>query len=812
MRARLSLFLLSTATLVFEIHLTRLFAVAQFYHFAFMIVSLALLGFGASGTLLALVPAWAQRQQPGPALSGSALASGLCMLGSYLLINGLPFDSFSITWDPRQAVILVAHYLALASPFFFSGLAVGILLTASPREAGRIYGVNLLGSATGCALALAAPAWLGGEGVVTLSAALAMSAALLPLDLAVPVRLARPAGALALGVLLFCGYDLGARLAGWPTASALTLRLSPYKSLSYALQYPGAAIIFQEWNAFSRVDVVQSRGVRSLPGLSYRYLQPPPPQHGLLVDADELSPIVLPGADPAFAGYLPVAIAFQLRPAAEALILEPRGGLDVTTALVLGAGRVTAVEANPLIVQAAWHVYGDPRVQTVIESDRSYLRRTTEQYDVVVLSLASSYHPIRSGAYSLAEDYRYTVEAFRDALARLKPEGLFVVTRWLQSPPSEELRAFALAVTALEQNSLDPAARIVTFRGYNTATLLVKVRPFSAAELAAIRAFAAARAFDLIYAPGLRAEESNRYNIQPEPIYFRTFTDLLNAGPREAWYARYPFEVAPPTDDRPFFGHFFKWSQAGQVLAELGRTWQPFGGAGYFVLLALLALALALAAGLLLLPATVRRWLRPGPSTGGAPSFPTLIYFGLIGLAFLLVEIPLIQQFILYLGQPAYAVTVVLFTVLFFSGIGSRLSSRFPHRPALGVLVALAFGLPFLLRPIFELTLGLAFPLRLGLSVALLAPLGVCMGLPFPKGIAWLLAREGEGRRPADASAAVPWAWAANGAASVVSSVVAALLALSFGFGFVLFVGASCYAGAWLTVIACPAQSPSRRL
>lgn len=807
MRVRPSLFLLSAATLVFEINLTRLFAVAQFYHFAFMIVSLALLGFGASGTLLALVPAWAQRQRPGPTLSSLGLACGLCMLGSYLLINGLPFDSFSITWDPRQAVILVAHYLALASPFFFSGLAVGILLTASPQDAGRTYGVNLLGSAMGCALALAAPAWLGGEGVVTLSAALAALAALIGhIDLTGLARTVRSAPALLM--LLFCGYDLGARLAGWPTATAMELRLSPYKGLSYALQYPDAAIIFQEWNAFSRVDVVQSRGIRSLPGLSYRYLQPPPPQHGLLVDADELSPIVLPRADPAFAGYLPAAIAFQLRPAAEALILEPRGGLDVTTALLLGAGRVTAVEANPLIVQAARHVYGDPRVRTVIESDRSYLRRSTEQYDVVVLSLASSYHPIRSGAYSLAEDYRYTVEAFRDALARLKPEGLFVVTRWLQSPPSEELRAFALAVTALEQTGLDPAARLVAFRGYNTATLLVKVRPFSAAELEAIRAFAAARAFDLIHAPGLRAEESNRYNIQPEPIYFQTFAALLDAGPREAWYASYPFEVAPPTDDRPFFGHFFKWSQAGQVLAELGRTWQPFGGAGYFVLLALLALTLTLALGLMLLPA-VR--LRPGSSSGSASPTPALIYFGLIGLAFLLVEIPLIQQFILYLGQPAYAVTMVLFTLLFFSGIGSRLSARFPHRPALGILVALAFGLPFLLPRVFELTLGLAFPLRLGLSVALLAPLGVFMGLPFPKGIAWMLAREGEGRRPAGASAAVPWAWAANGAASVVSSVVAALLALSFGFSWVLFAGASCYAGAWLTVIACPARSPSPR-
>jgi hypothetical protein len=826
-RARLSLFLLSAATLVFEINLTRLFAVAQFYHFAFMIVSLALLGFGASGTALALFPVWAHtsdRRGLGDraGLSRLSLACGVCLLGSYLLINWLPFDSFSIAWDWRQAVILAVHYLALASPFFFSGLAVGILLTASPHDAGRTYSVNLLGSAAGCVLALAAPLWLGGEGAVTLSGALAALAALIAdfkihlprislidSNTFVLIREIRGFKPLAPLVFLFCLYDLSARLIGWSTLPALELRLSPYKSLSYALQYPNATIIFQEWNAFSRVDVVQSRGVRSLPGLSYRYLRPPPPEHGLLVDADDLSPIVLPDSDPAFADYLPAAIAFQLRPDSDALILEPRGGLDVTTALAFGARRVTAVEANPLIVQAAQHVYGDPRVRVVIESDRSYIRRSTEQYDLVVLSLASSYHPIRSGAYSLAEDYRYTVESFQDALARLKPEGqgLFVVTRWLQNPPSEELRAFALAVTALERNGLDPAGRIVAFRGYNTATLLAKTRPFAAAELDSIRAFAADRAFDLIYAPGLRADESNRYNIQPEPIYYQAFVELLSADSRADWYANHPFDVEPPTDDHPFFGHFFKWAQAGQVLAELGKTWQPFGGAGYFVLLALLALALVMAAGLILLPAMrPTRFRKPRRS-----DMVGLSYFGLIGLAFLLVEIPLIQKFILYLGQPAYAVTAVLFTLLLFSGIGSQFSARVPRRLAPGILVALAFGLPFLLPRIFALTLGLSFPLRLGLTVLLLAPLGIFMGIPFPAGIAWLMDGEANESRLPNESAVVPWAWAVNGAASVVSSVIAALLALSFGFSWVLIIGAACYAGAWLTVIARPARSPSPR-
>ncbi|HKZ70950.1 MAG TPA: hypothetical protein VJ020_12770, partial [Anaerolineales bacterium] len=441
-----------------------------------------------------------------------------------------------------------------------------------------------------------------------------------------------------------------------------------------------------------------------------------------------------------------------------------------------------------------------PRVQVVIDSDRSYIRRSEEQYDVLILSLTGSYHPIRSGAYSLAEDYRYTVESYQDALARLKPDGVFVVTRWLQMPPSEELRAFALAVTALEGMGLDPAERIAAFRGYNTATLLVKTQPLTSAELDSIRAFAAGRAFDLIYAPGLRPDETNRYNILAESIYHQTFTALLSADSRADWYAAYPFDVAPPTDDHPFFGHFFKWSQAGQVLAELGKTWQPFGGAGYFVLLALLALALVMASGLILLPVAVIR----NPTTPVVGFRSTLIYFSLIGLAFLLVEIPLIQKFILYLGHPAYAVTAVLFTLLLFSGIGSQFSGRVPHRIALLILVALVLCLPWLLPLVFSLTLGAPFAGRLAVTTILLAPLGFLMGIPFPAGIAWLTSRAGNGSPSPAESMAVPWAWAVNGAASVVSSALAALLALSFGFSWVLIVGAICYAGAWVTVARSP--------
>ncbi|HEY3476103.1 MAG TPA: hypothetical protein VGK56_15930, partial [Anaerolineales bacterium] len=721
----LSLFLLSAATLTFEINLTRLFSVAQFYHFAFMIVSIALLGFGASGTALAVVPAL-QKGPPLQRLTQLAFATGISILVAFLLTNWLPFDSFSIAWDRRQVWILILHYIALAAPFFFSGMALGFLLGAFPASAGMTYAINLFGAATGCVLALLVPSFLGAEGTVILSIGLASLASLIS-----ALRLHRIWHPLVLGIcvlFLFSLFDLGLRAAGRPSFPFLELHISPYKSLSYALQYPGSEVIHRQWNAFSRIDIVRSGGIHSLPGLSYRYLQPLPSLDGLLVDGDDLSPIMQPSTESAFVAHLPNALAFHLRPQSSALILEPRGGLDVLTALALGSEQVTVTQINPLIVQAV-PVYRDPRVQVYVGSDRSYLRRAESEYDVIVVSLVSSFHPVRSGAYTLAEDYRYTVEAFEDALSHLSPGGLLVATRWLQDPPSEDLRLFALAVTALERSNANPRDQLVAFRGFNTATVLLKNSPYSAEELSSIRAFLGERAFDLSYAPDVQPEETNRYNILPESKYYQSYVELLRSNPREVFYETYEYDVRPPTDNHPFFGHYFKWAQAPQVIAEFGQAWQPFGGAGYFVIVALLLLAILLATVLILLPVAIRRRAKRAHRNSASPfSLSNLVYFGLLGFAFLFVEIPLLQRFILYLGQPAFAFTTVLFSLLFFSGLGSRFSDRIPVRLSLPVLVILTVATPLLLPGFFSATLGLPLTIRMGLTALILSPLGLLMG------------------------------------------------------------------------------------
>ncbi len=772
------LLLLSAATLAFEVNLTRLFSVSQFYHFAFMIVSLALLGLGASGTWLALFPRVFYR--PTPTLTLLSWGTALTMVGSYTLINRLPFDSFRVTLDPEQWGVLALHYLALATPFLCAGAATGLLLTVRSQAIGPIYGANLSGSAIGCLLAILLPPLVGGEGGVFITASLAGLAGLVFL---IPPR-TRTARLLAgLTILLTAACAIIAR-------RPPPLHLSPYKGLSYALQYPDARLVLTAWNGVSRVDVVEAAGIRSLPGQGFACRGEPPPQRGLFVDGNDQSPITQV-SDPAdlrpLTDCLLTSLPYRLRPGARALVIEPRGGFDVLVSLAEGAGSVTGVESNPLVAwgvqaQEEWggNPYGHSGVRLVIEDGRAFLARPGPSYDLILLSLTTTYHPTTSGAYSLAEDYRYTVEGFTAALERLDEGGILAFTRWLQVPPSESLRAMGLAVEGLERVGEEPDQCLAALRSYNQMLILARRGPFTPEELETVRSFAAARSFDLVYLPDIRPDEVNQHNILPAPDYYMAFGDLLRAGDRAAWLDAYPFDITPPTDDHPFFGHFFRWRQIGEVVEMAGHVWQPFGGAGYLVLLALLPVSAAAAGLTILLPLISRR--RTSRGLGAC------IPFGFLGLGYLFVELPLLQRFILFLGYPAAAMAVVLGTLLLFSGLGSLLSARVRFGPAMAGLVGLVLlyrlGLPLLSGPL----LALPFPARVGLTIVSLALPGTLMGVPFPSALSRM--RE---------SGLIPWAWGVNGAASVVASVLAAILALSWGLGQVLILGALCYLGAWVT-------------
>jgi hypothetical protein len=788
----------AAATLAFQVVLTRLFALAQGHHFTFMAVSLALLGAGASGTYLSLRPPSPERRQR--SLAGAAALFALATPAAYLAVNYLPFDAYRLAWEPVQLLWLMAYYLALTVPFFCSGLVGGAALAAWPGRAGPLYAASLLGSGLGPLLALAALATVGGPGTVFLASLLGWLGAIAALTPSSGIVVdARGAAALVIALALVGVATI--TLAVRPPA-LFDVQLGPYKSLYQALLYPGSQVVFQQWNAASRVDVVRSQGIRSAPGLSLAYRGGLPPQLGLLVDGDNLSPISRPPAqaqaDRSFTAYLPLALGFRLRPAARVLILEPGGGLAVLAALQAGARAVTVVQSNPTVVEVVGRrfaefdgaLYADPRVTVVVEEPRSFLRRNRTQFDLILLPLTDSFRPVTAGAYTLSEDYRYTVEALADALADLSPGGLLLAERWLQMPPSESLRLWSTAIAAVEGAAPGQPAgpRLLALRTLQTSLVGVAQAPLSAGDLAAIREYADQEQYDLIWLPGLRSEETNHFSRVPGDPYYQTFAGLLTAPDRAAFMAAYPYAITPPTDNTPFFFHFFRWQQTPQIVAMLGKSWQPFGGSGYLVLVVLLALVVILSAGLIVLPLLVR----PGNLPAGQTA--ALLYFALLGLGFLFVEIPLLQRFILYLGQPAYSFGVVVAALLAASGLGSRyLSARLPLRLALPLIAGLVVVYPWLLTGLFDLTLRLPFAGRVAITIIAILPLGALLGVPFPAGLARL-----DSSRPG----LIPWVWAVNGCASVISAVLAAMIALTWGLAVVLWAAAAAYGLAGVVVMS----------
>ena len=794
---------LSAGVLLLELTLTRVYSVTQGYHFAFLAVSLGLLGFGTSGTLLFLAPRlW--RRGGSLLLASAAGLFSLTAVGSYWALDAVPFDAYLLVIEPSMFGYLALYYLVPAVPFLFAGLALGGALSMTPGRTSGLYGASLAGSGVGALLALGGPA-AAGPGYALAAVSALGAAALLAFSSGAPIARLAWAGCASAGLVAV----------GLALPQVFEPDMSPYKTLPRVLDQVGSTLEWTGWNAFSRIDFVRAEALHQAPGLSLAFSGALPRQSAMTTDGDNLTSLTASApADADFTGFLPGAVAYGMVESPRVLVIEPGGGLDVLTALRHGAGEVVAVVGNPLeadllrgrAAEAAGRVFQRPEVTVAQTNPRTYLARRDDRFDVVVVSLRDAFRPITAGAYSLSENYRYTKEAFRDYVEHLAPGGVLVVTRWTQLPPSEEMRAAAALIEAMEDaRGADARDSLAAIRTLQTLTLVAKNGAFSAGELQAIREFSETRRVDLAYLPDLRAEEANRFFVLKEASYLDGLTRLLDKERRGDYYDSRQFDVRPTTDDRPFFFHLFRWRQTPDVVSRLGAEWQPFGGAGYLVVVAFLAVAVASSAALVLVPLLLRR-----AEAGGAPrsgsAWRPLVYFVGLGLAFLWVELPLMQRFILVLDHPTYSFGLVLFTLLVFSGAGSLLSPRLGRLrawtvPALGcAALAYAAGVGHAVEAILEAP----FAARVLLAVLLVAPLGVLMGMPFPVGIETL-----RRTRPD----LIPWAWGANGYASVVGSIMATLLALSWGFswaiaagGVVYFVAAAAYAPALRAVTPAAAE------
>lgn len=748
MRYTAGIFCIAASTLLLEISLSRIFSVLFFHHFAFLIISTALFGFGFSGVYLFFRKPSAEKLDRH--LAFAALLFGLSSLITYGILLVMPAQSEELMQRPELIIRLLLNYALLAIPFYFSGYVVSAILTSFPENSGKLYAFDLIGAALGCLSVL----WLipaaGASGAVVLASLIAGISSMI---FATQHRIV---------FLCAVGFVIGCLLL---LPQAEKMFVFPIRGIVES-KYPGRQVRtakpeYSAWSPISRIDVYPTNSANKI----------------ILLDGGSNVSSITP-----FNGNLAAlqprynwrVVPFVISHRTSACIIGPGGGEDVLNALSFRTESIDAVEMDPLIVKLVQGryrkfiggVFDQPGVNTVNDEGRSFLRRSQKQYDLIQQVHNISPIAIASGALNLSESYLLTKEAFQEYWDHLKPEGMLAINRW------GVVRAASIASEVLEVNGVhDPENyAIVTSRQKSGTDIsfYLKKGKFNDGDLK--------RLFESQDALGIRIDYAPHPNYQTNKnIYYR----LLSIASRDAFIKEADIDLSAPTDDRPFFDHIQRlgsFQQSSSVVPnELNRVLR-FLNRGELALFTLLGEAAVLSSLFILLPV-----IRFGKHSSSISRWSVLAYFSALGLGFILIEISLIQKHILFLGQPVYSISSVLFSVLLSAGIGSYLFQTYFRDGSERLwltLVPITLGIlllvELLLMPfVFHFFLGSSKVIRFGISAILIAPLGLVLGIPFPLGIRILGIRAPE---------IIPWGWALNAYATVIGSILAVMFAILLGF------------------------------
>ena len=731
----IGIFLVTLSGLMFEIGLTRIFSATIWYHFAFVAISVALLGWGLGGFALHL-------------LRGRVtLSRERAALFTFLYGLSIPLALWLIVRLPFHPDRLAFYFGVSLAPFFLAGITLSMLFAVGREIAGRLYFADLLGASLGALAVTFLLSWLGGE-----TAILAVSIAPLVAAALFAARFRIPSLAAALLVLVAIGVN--------ERTGLFKIRSAPTKGLyRHMAATPGSKIALTGWNAYSRIDAVT--------GFESPYLA------RLYIDSDAWTNILEWDGDVASVSGMREeyrALPFRLvPPKPRTLVIGPGGGSDVLFALAAGSEKVTAVEMNPLMLRfvrsfggRAGSLYDHPQVEAVLSEGRTFIRRTDRSFDVILMGFVDSWAAVASGGLSLSENHLYTVEAFRDYLDHLTPDGQLLILRWDVDAP--RLVSNAVALLGPEEAGKRVAVLLETREGDREdppqMIFMLKKRPWTEDETARMAAWPGVQP---VIVPGRHVEE-------PYASLFAGRTSFAD------YVDRAKARVDPVFDDRPFF---------------FARA-KPWGLPGAMRRAFLWILAPVLVLCVLFLVFGKPKGERVGPYAA------SVAYFASLGVGFIAVELALLQHLTLLLGHPIFTLSILLFTLLAFGGVGSMASPRFRLGPVcLGVAalaVAYAFALPRVVPSLLPLPLGA----RIAIAILVVAPLGFLMGMPFPRGL------QSTGRGPFPLP---PFYWGLNGIFSVVGSMATMVTAVVFGFTWAMVGGAAFYL---VAALASRALSPAR--
>ena len=795
-----AVFLLSVSALSFEVLLTRVFSIGQWNHLSFMVISIALFGFAASGTFLNIIDArkkgWEKRLSSADPIITFMILYSLTAIISYVVLNQIPLDYFRLPLESIQLFYLLIVYLLLALPFFFTGLVVTLAYASIPEKTGLVYFSSMSGSAFGAMIPFLFLPLLGEGNLIIFSALIPLL--LIPLKTVLPTEKHAPFIPIfrerkiffrlsCLGMMVIAGL-----LVTIGNEALIRVKPSPYKALSQALQLPNTITMETTTSIRGRFDSIDSPFIRFAPGLSLKYSKTLPDAWAVFTDGDNpfFFYTLQPEQEEQFSMFTLSYLGYLLAPnPAHVLIIQRGGGLAIPCAIASKADKITIIEQQPRIAQLVRQHYD---IDVINKNHRTFLRQSDKKFNVIHVENWGSSLP---GASALAQEHLFTTESITAYLHHLSNNGLLIISRKLLLPPSDLIRLWAGVYESLKSfGTENPEQHIAVLRNWNTYTLIVSAKRLK--DTQTIKDFARNLNFDLVHLPDMTQEMANRFNIFDSPYHYFEIKRLAEAyrlGTQKIYFDTYFLDVASQTDNRPFPGRFIKWPKLKMLYQMTGSRFYSLFMSGEIIVAVVLFEAFFVTIFLLVLP------LITISKTGRKPYFSSIIYFLGVGAGFMFIELFFIKKYTFIFGDPIISLTVVLSGILIFSSLGGYGSQHLDSRHLRYILVAL---IAVLILIFFELDslgkhlLGLPQSLQYTAAFLLLIPPGIIAGLPFPLGMRYLV------DRPSHRA----YAWAANGCASVLASIVSAQIALSLGITTII----ACAALAYLLAFVCILPNVSR--
>lgn len=785
LRSGIALGLLSASVIIFQLSLMQVLAFVQWHHFAYMVISVAMLGFGAAGTMIALFRVFLFKHKE-TLLPLFSVASGLSLELAVRLTNleFFSYDLYLLFIDRSQVWMLAANMLLYFLPFFFAALVIGLFFTFWITDIGRLYFANLIGSGIGGLLSLVLLNAMFPGDALSFSAFLAMISGLLM------IRNLRPPLALSLILTVATGFLL---IWLWP----VQLNPSQYKGISKTLNLPQAEIVYQEPGIYGVNQVVTSPHFRYAPGVSLVFRDEIPVKPALFSNGDFIGPLPDKWKTKNHPGnFSTFALPFRLTAPDTVLVINGGTGSMAAQAMREGALHVDMTEPNRRLIRQMETVLATlsdsiflcPGIKVHATEARTFMASTTHKYNLIVLPVLQSFGG-SSGLYAMQENYTMTIEGFHQIWRLLKPDGFFTVSSWLDYPVRTPLKIASTIVEMLHNQGINDAAmHIALVKSWGNVTFVVGKQPINTDHVGLIRTFCQDMNFDPVLLPDITPEERNHFHYYSDPGLFEMLDEII-AGQSSQLFEDYAFHVSPATDDRPYFNQFVRLRSIPELSALYNQQSLPFLELGYIILFVTLIQVILLALALIIIP--LFRLRVPVKNRR-----PVLVYFASLGLGYMFFEIILIQRFILYFGNPVIAASVVISIMMIASGAGSYVAGNLSNvkiklKRVLWCIIAIGAVYVFSLTHLLSATVGSGIIVKSIIAFGLIALPAFFMGMPFPTGLK-ALSRQNE--------KLVPWAWGINGCLSVIASPLAIMIAVEAGFTMVMLTAVIAYLLALLKV------------